>query len=259
MKALIPAAGLGTRWHPWTRVVPKELLPIGNYPAIHYVLEEAVAGGIDEIGIIISKTKRLTKEYVDKVWKLDHPEADIRWFYQHKARGVADALLCAKRWVNDEPVAVLYPDEIHPPEGGIVELKAAYESFSSCWIGLTAEKQERRQAIFEIKETEGNISHVCGFCEKRQTQQIGYGTGRYVLDSGLNYLSDFLSHMKLQEPEEWDDDRVFEPLWEKGVRGIVLSEPIFDIGTPDSFTSAFSAIHQTCSQSGHYMVSRIRN
>jgi UTP-glucose-1-phosphate uridylyltransferase len=61
MKALIPAAGLGTRWYPWSKIVPKELLPLGRYPAIHYVLEEAVAAGIREIGIIISKAKQLIR------------------------------------------------------------------------------------------------------------------------------------------------------------------------------------------------------
>ena len=64
MKALIPAAGQGTRWYPWSHVIPKELLPLGNYPAIHYVLEEVVSAGICEIGIIISRTKGLIKKYV---------------------------------------------------------------------------------------------------------------------------------------------------------------------------------------------------
>ena len=57
MKALIPAAGLGTRWHPWSKIIPKELLPLGNYPAIHHVLEEVADAGIYEIGIIINKEK----------------------------------------------------------------------------------------------------------------------------------------------------------------------------------------------------------
>ena len=114
MKALIPAAGLGTRWYPWSKVIPKELLPLGQYPAIHYVLDEAVAAGIREIGIIISKAMQLIRTYVEKVWQTQRPEARVVWFYQHSARGVADALLCAKEWIQHEPTAVLYPDEIHP-------------------------------------------------------------------------------------------------------------------------------------------------
>lgn len=74
MKTLIPAAGLGTRWHPWSKIVPKELLPLGPYPAIHYVLKEAVAAAISEIGIIISKTKQLIRTYVEDVWMVNHQE-----------------------------------------------------------------------------------------------------------------------------------------------------------------------------------------
>jgi UTP--glucose-1-phosphate uridylyltransferase len=59
MKALIPAAGRGTRWYPWSRIIPKELLPLGRYPAIHYVLEEAVEAGIRDIGIILNQTNSI--------------------------------------------------------------------------------------------------------------------------------------------------------------------------------------------------------
>jgi UTP--glucose-1-phosphate uridylyltransferase len=125
MKALLPAAGLGIRWHPWSRIIPKELLPLGRYPAIHYVLDEAVGAGIREIGIVVSQAKQLINTYVEAVWRSDHPEIGLKFFYQPTPRGIADALLCACTWVQDEPIAVLYPDEIHPPEGGIRRLREA--------------------------------------------------------------------------------------------------------------------------------------
>jgi len=143
MKALIPAAGLGTRWYPWSKIVPKELLPMGRYPAIHYVLEEAVAAGIRENGIIISKAKKLIKAYVENVWQTQRPETRVVWFYQYSARGVADALLCAKEWVQDEPTAVLYPDEIHPSEGGIIQLCRAYEGSPGCRRGQLVSTYKR--------------------------------------------------------------------------------------------------------------------
>jgi len=238
MKALIPAAGLGARWYPWSRVVPKELIPVGNYPAIHYVLEEVVAAKICEIGIIISEAKKLIKTYVDEIWKLEHPESDVRWFYQSSPCGVADALLCAKEWIEDNPMAVLYPDEIHPLGGGLIQLLQAYEVSSGCWIGLTAGKQNRRQAILELKTIGKNIFQVYGFCEEEYEQEVGYGTGRYILDSSIKYLDDNLTHESMQESEELDDDKVFELLWERGVKGLLLSEPIFDIGTPENWLYA---------------------
>jgi UTP--glucose-1-phosphate uridylyltransferase len=88
MKALIPAAGLGTRWYPWSKVIPKELLPLGRFPAIHYVLEEAVAAGIRDIGTIIIEAKSLIRAYADKIWKLDHPDGFIN---QEEAGGAFDA------------------------------------------------------------------------------------------------------------------------------------------------------------------------
>ena len=235
MKALIPAAGLGTRWYPWSKVVPKELLPLGQYPAIHYVLEEAVAAGIREIGIIISKAKKLIKAYVEDVWLVNHQEIQIMWFYQHSPSGVADALLCAKEWIQQEPTAVFYPDEIHPSKGGIIQLRRAYEDSPANYIGLTANKHDRRQAVLKIRKTSQNIFQVYGFCKEKQEQHIGYGTGRYILYSGLSYLGDYLPQMALQQSEELDDDKILQPLWEQLMYGIMLSEPIFDIGKPTNW------------------------
>jgi len=235
MKALIPAAGLGTRWYPWSKVVPKELLPLGQYPAIHYILEEAVAAGIREIGIIISKAKKLIKAYVENIWQTQRPKTRVVWFYQYSVRGVADALLCAKKWVQDEPTAVLYPDEIHPSKGGIIQLRRAYEGSPGCWIGLTANKQKRRQAVLEIEKISENVFHVNGFLKDKSAQQIGYGTGRYILHSGLSYFGNKLPQVTLQQSEELDDTMILQPLWEQLVYGIMLSKPIFDIGIPTNW------------------------
>ena len=235
MKALIPAAGLGTRWYPWSKVIPNELLPLGCYPAIHYVLEEAVAAGIRDIGIIISKAKKLIKAYVEEVWQTQRPETRIVWFYQSSSRGVADALLCAKEWVGDRPTAVLYPDEIYPSEGGIIQLRRAYEGSPASYIGLTANKQDRRQAVLEIEKIGEDVFQVDGSGKKQHTQRIGYGTGRYILHSGLSYLGDYLPQVELQQSEELDDDKILQPLWEQLMYGIILSEPIFDIGIPTNW------------------------
>ncbi|MEA1867467.1 MAG: sugar phosphate nucleotidyltransferase [Thermodesulfobacteriota bacterium] len=235
MRALIPAAGLGTRWYPWSKVVPKELLPLGQYPAIHYVLEEAVAAGTTEIGIIISEAKKLIRMYVENVWQVQRPKERIVWFYQTSPRGVANALLCAKEWVGDKPTSVLYPDEIHPSEGGIIQLRSAYEDFPASYIGLTANKQDRRQAVLKIEKIGENIFHVNEFRKDKSAQQIGYGTGRYILHSGLSYLGDYLPQVALQQSEELDDDKILQPLWEKSMCGTMLSEPIFDIGIPTNW------------------------
>lgn len=245
MKALIPAAGLGTRWYPWSKVVPKELLPVSNYPAIHYILEETVTSGIYEIGIIISKAKKLIKTYVDKIWTEAHPETKITWFYQSSSRGVAHALICARDWVQDEPTAVLYPDELHPQKGGINQLYNKYKKSPGCWIGITVKKQKRRQAIYDIMKTGTNIYRINGFSYENHSQKIGYGTGRYILDSGLVYLAHSFFKNEQNTKKQWDDKNVFEPLFGKEILGIVLNEPIFDIGTPENYKIASSLMYRS--------------
>jgi UTP--glucose-1-phosphate uridylyltransferase len=235
MKALIPAAGRGTRWYPWSRIIPKELLPLGRYPAIHYVLEEAVEAGIRDIGIILSQTKTLINTYVETIWKSDHPEIGLKFFYQPAPRGVADALLCARTWIQDEPVAVLYPDEIHPPDGGMRQLRKAFDHVPGSWIGLTQTKENRRQAALRVKETGTATFSVTGFSQETAPNQIRYGTGRYILGTGLMYLKEYMLQQQTGESEELDDDKVFEPVWEQGVHGMVLSEPVYDVGTPGNW------------------------
>jgi len=242
MKALIPAAGLGTRWHPWSRVVPKELLPLGRSPAIQYVLDEAVTAGIMEIGVVIGNTKKLIRSYVDKIWKTGHPEVQVMWFYQTHPRGVTDALLSAMDWVRDEPTAVLYPDEIHPQEGGLQKLCRAYETSSAFWIGLTHEKPNRRQMALAI-ESEGTIIfRIVGSNGQYTAEGSGYGTGRYILKTGLSHIERIVLQRDRKEGEELDDDLIFAPLWKQGVRGLRLPEPIYDLGAPENWCLAVTGL-----------------
>jgi len=194
MKALIPAAGLGTRWHPWSKVIPKELLPIGNYPAIHYILEETVAAGIRQIGIIISDVKRLIKVYVDAIWKVNHREIKIVWFYQPSPRGVGDALLCAKNWVRDKATAVLYPDIIHPVEGGMAQIFEAFQKYPNCYLGLTNKKPNRRHISYAIEKSGKDVFKIYGPYHGGSDVDVAYGTGRYILQFGFNYVQENFSN-----------------------------------------------------------------
>jgi len=241
LKALIPAAGLGIRWLPWSRIIPKELLPFNNYPVIHHVLNEVVAPEIKEIGIIICKAKQLIKSYVDEIWIANHPEIQLRWFYQSTPRGVGDALLHAKEWVSDEPTAIIYPDEIHPKEGGISQIFKAFQSFPCCWIGLTSKKQKRRQISLAAERVNKSVFRISGPYNQACVGKVRYGTGRYILANGLSHLKGTFSQVKNQNVEEFDDSYIFAPLWGQDIRGIMLSEPIYDIGIPENWRSAVSA------------------
>ena len=130
MKAVIPAAGLGTRFLPLTKTSPKEMLPLVDKPAIHYVVEEAIQAGIEDILIITGRGKRSIEDYFDKSFELeyflkkknDHQKlqeiqeisemADIHYIRQKEPRGLGHAILCAKKHVDTEPFAVLLGDDV---------------------------------------------------------------------------------------------------------------------------------------------------
>ncbi len=130
MKAVIPAAGLGTRFLPATKAQPKEMLPIIDKPTIQFVVEEAVASGIDEILIITGRGKRAIEDHFDKAFELEQmlqkkgdidalkevrhitELADIHYVRQRDQKGLGDAILCAEKYTNGKPFAVLLGDDI---------------------------------------------------------------------------------------------------------------------------------------------------
>ena len=116
--AVIPAAGLGTRFHPATKAIPKELLPIIDTPALQLVIDEAVSAGMHRIVIVTSRSKPALEAYVAAAPEVvarkgaDGPAVTVQFAYQDQPRGLGHAVACAREAVGDEPFAVLLPDEI---------------------------------------------------------------------------------------------------------------------------------------------------
>jgi UTP--glucose-1-phosphate uridylyltransferase len=129
-KAVIPVAGLGTRFLPVTKSMPKEMLPIIDKPVIHYVVEEAIASGIDDIIFITGRSKRSIEDYFDDSPELEYhlkqknqqnllkivqdisSMVDLHYIRQKEPKGLGDAILTAQKHINDEPFAVLLGDDI---------------------------------------------------------------------------------------------------------------------------------------------------
>jgi UTP--glucose-1-phosphate uridylyltransferase len=129
-KAVIPVAGMGTRFLPATKSMPKEMLPIIDIPVIHYVVEEAIASGIDDIIFITGRSKRSIEDYFDDSPELENhlrqknnekllkvvqdisSMVDIHYIRQKEPKGLGDAILTAKKHINEEPFAVLLGDDI---------------------------------------------------------------------------------------------------------------------------------------------------
>ncbi|MBR6533545.1 MAG: UTP--glucose-1-phosphate uridylyltransferase GalU [Clostridia bacterium] len=154
-KAIIPAAGLGTRVLPASKSMPKEMLPIVDKPAIQYIVEEAVKAGITDILIITNRGKSIIEDHFDHSIELEnmlHKRgrydtleeldvlanlANIYYLRQKETRGLGDAVLRARQFVGDEPFAVLYGDDVIIGEvPAIAELIEAYEAFGKSVVGI---------------------------------------------------------------------------------------------------------------------------
>jgi UTP--glucose-1-phosphate uridylyltransferase len=205
MKAVIPAAGLGTRFLPATKAQPKEMLPVFNKPTIQYVVEEAVNSGIDDIIIITGKGKRPIEDHFDKSWelesnlekkgKLDYLHevqeisnmADIFYVRQKKQNGLGDAINCAKKHIGNEPFAVLLGDTITysdtPCTKQLIDVHNKYGG-SVIAIEELPERKIERYGIVDGTEIENNIFKVNKLVEKPKLENAPSNlgiTGRYIL------------------------------------------------------------------------------
>lgn len=207
-KAIIPAAGFGTRFLPATKAVPKEMLPIVDKPTIQYIVEEAVASGIEEILIITNCYKSCIENHFDVSFELEkkleasrdqeHLEmvkeisnmANIYSVRQKNPRGLGHAVLCAKSFVGNEPFAILLGDDIVVNKNGKTatqQLVEAYEQYGGSVVGVqkVADSQVHKYGVVDPKE---NINEHCasvkGFVEKPKKEEAPSNfaiLGRYVL------------------------------------------------------------------------------
>lgn len=153
-KAVIPAAGLGTRFLPATKATPKEMLPIVDKPTIQYIIEEAVASGIEEFLIITGRTKRSIEDHFDRSLELEYELAEkgktdllkmvrhiasinIYYIRQKEPKGLGHAISCAKQFIGDEPFAVLLGDDVVYTEGtpALKQLMNVYEKTGGSVLG----------------------------------------------------------------------------------------------------------------------------
>ncbi len=206
-KAIIPAAGLGTRFLPATKAQPKEMLPIVDKPTIQYIVEEAIESGIEEILIITGKHKRAIEDHFDSFFELEHELeekgkikllqtvqditnlADIHYIRQKKQLGLGHAILCAKTFVGNEPFAVLLGDDIVKTEGTpcLKQLIDVYEKYNNSVIGVqTVDKsQVDKYGIVSGNAIDERVYKVDTLVEKPSIEEAPSNIailGRYILD-----------------------------------------------------------------------------
>lgn len=207
-KAIIPAAGFGTRFLPATKAIPKEMLPIVDIPTIQYIIQEAVDSGIEEICIITNSYKQSIENHFDKSFELEeklkasndleHLEmveaitdmANILSVRQKNPRGLGHAILCARHFVGDEPFAVILGDDIVVNKEGkpaIQQLIDVYEETGNSVVGVQSVAQEnvsKYGIINPEKFIRPDLIQVNSFVEKPSIEQAPSNMailGRYVL------------------------------------------------------------------------------
>lgn len=205
-KAVIPAAGLGTRFLPATKATPKEMLPIVDKPTIQYIIEEALASGIEDILIITGRSKRAIEDHFDRSIELElnleaaHKEqelemvrkiSDIRIHYirQKEPRGLGHAILCAQQFIGDEPFAVLLGDDVVDSRvPALKQLIDVYERTGASVLGVQEVPQEKVSSygIVESQPTgEKRTFTVQDMVEKPKVEEAPSRLavlGRYVIN-----------------------------------------------------------------------------
>jgi UTP--glucose-1-phosphate uridylyltransferase len=205
-KALILAAGYGTRFLPATKAVPKEMLPIVDRPVIQYIVEEALASGLDQIYIVTATAKRAVEDHFDRLSELEaalerKPEVlaqvqetgdiDIAFVRQKEMRGQADAILATKRFIGGEPFALFYPDDVifgaHP---AMRQLLDVHEKHGGAVLAVerVSEEDIALYGSIEAQAVEDGVYKVSRIVEKPAPGEAPslLGTiGRYVMPSEI--------------------------------------------------------------------------
>jgi UTP--glucose-1-phosphate uridylyltransferase len=251
MKAVIPAAGLGARFLPYTKAQPKEMIPIVDKPAIQFVVEEAVASRMREILIVTGRGKRAIEDHFDANVELDNhlaksgqhaaledlkalmTAARIMYVRQPIPRGLGDAVLRAADFVGDEPFAVLLGDDItvDPPCAGV--LRTAHERLGGSVIALQEVPPDviGRYGMALGKEVEPGVVRLQDLVEKPSPSQVRSHLatiGRYVLSPEI--------FSRLRETKEGKGgeiqltDAIRSLLAKEDVYGVLYRGRRFDVG-----------------------------
>ena len=217
-KAVIPVAGLGTRFLPATKAQPKEMLPLVDKPIIQYIVEEAVASGIEEIIFVTSSNKRAIEDHFDRNFELEYrlrqkkkkaaledilnisDMANFAYIRQKTPLGLGHAILTARHLIGDEPFAVMLGDDIIDAKVPVIkQLIEVYKKYNDIVVGVTKvpKKETGRYGIIDPIFLDSKTAEIKRFIEKPKPAKAPSNlavTGRYILTPEL---FDFLADQKI--------------------------------------------------------------
>ena len=257
-KAVIPAAGFGTRFLPATKSQPKEMLPIVDKPTIQYVVEEAVEAGITDILMIIGKGKRAIEEHFDRNMELEYQLeekkqfelleevrsitnlADIHFIWQKELNGLGDAIRYAQHHVNNEPFAILLGDTLIESRFGSVtrQLIEVFGKYKGSVVALEEVEREAvsRYGIIDGSEVEENVFKVTDFIEKPSVEEA---PSNLAIASRYIFTPRIFDYLKLVKPGKNNEiqltDAMHLMLQDYNMYGLRFEGVRYDIGNKLDF------------------------
>jgi len=259
-KAIIPAAGLGTRFLPATKASPKEMLPLVDKPLIQYVVEEAVSAGITQIIIVTGRGKRAIEDHFDISFELEEAlkqkgkedlwqdlrkisdMADFCYIRQSQARGLGHAILCARNLIGDEPFAVLLGDDIidHSPSA-LQQMTSIYERNQAPLIGVqrVPKTEVHQYGILDAEQAIDGLYKINNMIEKPSQAEAPSDLaviGRYIL------IPEVFEFLEKTAPGKGNEIQLTDALKElakmRNMYGYVIEGNRYDAGDKLGFLKA---------------------
>ena len=259
-KAVVPAAGLGTRFLPATKATPKELLPVVDKPAIQYVVEEAVRAGLTDVLLVSGRGKRAVEDHFDRAWELEaaleakgdaarlalvrasSELATVHSVRQGEPRGLGHAVLCAADHVGDEPFAVLLGDDLIDERDPLLETMLAVRAEHGGSVVALMEVPREQTALYgcaAVEPSGGDVVRVTGLVEKPDPAEAPSNLaviGRYVLSPSIFEV------LRKTPPGRGDEiqltDAIQRLLADEPVHGVVFKGRRYDTGDRADYLKA---------------------
>ncbi len=259
-KAVIPAAGLGTRFLPATKAQPKEMLPIVDKPTIQYIVEEAIASGIEDILIVTGRGKRAIEDHFDKSYELEDMLrrkgdeemlslvqdisnlVNLNYVRQKEPKGLGHAINCARSFIDNEPFAILLGDDIVDAEVPCLkQLIDVYEKYQTSVLGVQTvpDSDVSKYGIIKGNPVEDRIYKVSDLVEKPEPEKAPSNVailGRYII------TPDIFSYLESATPGKGGEIQLTDALKRMLASGSMYAYNFFgkryDVGNKQGFLEA---------------------
>ncbi|WP_299350240.1 UTP--glucose-1-phosphate uridylyltransferase GalU [uncultured Shimia sp.] len=261
-KAIFPVAGMGTRFLPATKAIPKEIMTLVDRPLIQYAIDEAREAGIKEFIFVTSRGKSALEDYFDHAPQLEQElrkkgkddllrilkstnmdSGAIAYIRQHRALGLGHAVHCARRLIANEPFAVILPDDVIDGEQGCLkQMLDVYEETGGCMVAAMEVPQEKTSSygVLDVADDMGSLVSVKGMVEKPKAEDAPSNLaviGRYIL------TPDVLRNLNRQDAGAGGEIQLTDAIakqigTEKGVYGYRFRGQRYDCGSKSGFLQA---------------------